>query len=461
MRKLFLIISALLLLVTLGNAQSNLNRIILGEGNIGTDPYPTADIVLQNDEYITNYTDGTVQIVANILSLTGTIDPTITNSVAGGDRGMQMNITQSTSVDLTGTLVGIYARATGGDDGTAGTVRGCEIGGRVADVSGNIASVVTGGYFWADAKTRTATTLRGVEVSLDGGAGGTSTLAVAFEAFNNSSGTQTTSIAYDVNEGSASGRKAYTYDVRMQNGETIDNATNGAICFRGALNQAIAGGTNVVSAGLLGGAGTSTSAAQTLGAGADGQKAFSYYLSTTSTTAAHNLVGYYMCVNYGTSGASAAPSGDVIRGRAYLVGDAAGVTMISGGNFTTELAASTASNTGLTMGLKGNLVIPDGVMTNAGTYHGIQAEIFLSGAAVNTTAYTEISPLSICVSGTAPTSAAQLANIDAITFDFPANMVTNDATVMVTGGAADTCDAKLRIDVNGTKYWIMLSTDDE
>jgi hypothetical protein len=238
----------------------------------------------------------------------------------------------------------------------------------------------------------------------------------------------------------------------------VDSSGNTLIAGTLKSNGAVTFGS-VVSAGILGGAGTSTSALQTLGAA--GGKAFSFYVGSTSTTASDAVTGFYLNTNYGTSGASAAPSGDAIRGRAYLVGDASGGTMISGGNFTTELAATTASNTGLTMGLKGNLVIPDGIMTNAGTYHGIQAELYLSGAAVNTTAYTEISPLSVCVSGTSPTSAAQVANIDAITFDFPSNMVASDATVMVTGGAGDTCDAKLRIDVNGTKYWIMLSTDDE
>jgi len=145
---------------------------------------------------------------------------------ASGDRGINLSMTQISTTALTGTLDGIYVRATGGDAGGAGTVRGIESGARVTDASGNIASVVTGGYFWADAKTRTATTLRGLEVSLDGGAGGTSTLAVGIEIFNNSSGTQTASYAVDINEGSPSGRKAFTADFRGQYGETISNATD-------------------------------------------------------------------------------------------------------------------------------------------------------------------------------------------------------------------------------------------
>jgi hypothetical protein len=390
------------------------------------------------------------------LDSVGTVDITATSCDAGGDRGIALNITQLAATALTGTLDGIYARATGGDASGAGTVRGCEIGGRVTDASGNIAAVVTGGYFWADAKTRTATTLRGVEVSLDGGAGGTSTLAAGVEVFNNSSGTQTTSIAYDVNEGSASGRKAFTYDFRGQLGETISNATDGSWAIRGALNYAIASGTNVISAGLLGGAGTSTSATQTLGAGGSGDKAFSFYLSTTSTTASHVETGLYMCMNYGTSGSSAAPSGDVIRGRAYLVGDAAGATMLSGGNFTTELAAETASNTGLTVGLKGNLVLPSAVLTNAGTYHGVQAELYLGGAATDTRAYTIVSPLSVCVSGTTPSAAAQLSNVAMIDFNVPANEI-GDGLLIDDASSTATVGAKLKIRVNGTVYWVMLA----
>ena len=234
---------------------------------------------------------------------------------------------------------------------------------------------------------------------------------------------------------------------------------NGTINVKGAINQAIAGGTVVTSAGLLGGGGTATNATQTLGAA--GGKAFSYYLNSTSSTASHVLTGYYMNVNYGaTGGATAAPSGDVIRGRAYLMGDASGTSALTGGAFSVELEATTASNTGLTAGMRGNLVLPDGVLTNAGTYYGTMAEVFLGGAAVNTTAYTTISPLGIVISGTAPTAASQLANMVAMDITVPANMVTADGTMVVTG-ATGAVAAGLKIKINGTDYWIMLATADE
>ena len=53
---------------------SNFARIVLGTANYGTDPSTTADIVLQNDETISNYTDGTIDFGAANLATTGTID---------------------------------------------------------------------------------------------------------------------------------------------------------------------------------------------------------------------------------------------------------------------------------------------------------------------------------------------------------------------------------------------------
>jgi hypothetical protein len=226
----------------------------------------------------------------------------------------------------------------------------------------------------------------------------------------------------------------------------------------GPLNQAIAGGTVVTSAGLLGGGGTATNALQTLGSA--GGKAFSYYLGSTSTTASHVLQGYYMNVNYGTSGSSAAPSGDAMRGRAWLIGDASGTSALTGGAFTVELAATSASNTGLTAGLRGNIVLPDGVLTNSGTYYGTEAEIFLGGAATDTRAYTTISPLGIVISGTAATDVAQLSNMVLMDINVPANMVTADNTLIVTG-ATGAVAAGIKIRINGTDYWIMLASADQ
>jgi hypothetical protein len=409
------------------------------------------------------------------LATTGTFDNVVTNTAAGGDKAINVAITGN-STAITGNLIGAGIVATNGTSSgvTSGVIYGIEAKARAA-TSANAGAAISrldGVYASVDVKNKTATTIRAFEASLDGGAGGASTEAVAFEAFNNSSATQTSSYAFSANGGTASGHKAYTADLRLQNGALINNSTTslltiteattqiaGALNVAGAINSAIAGGTNVTSAGLLGGGGTATNATQTLGSA--GGKAFSYYLSSTSSTATDNLIGYYMCVNYGaTGGASAAPSGDVIRGRAYLMGDASGGTALTGGAFSVELEATTASNTGLTAGMRGNLVLPDGVLTNAGTYYGSMAEVYLGGAATDTRAYTEIAPLGIVVSGTPATSAAQLSNMVAMAFSVPANMVTTDGTMVVTGATA-AVGAGLKISINGTPYWIMLATADE
>ncbi len=54
-------------------AATNYDRLVLGSGNYGTDPNPTADITLQNDEYITNSTDGQISFGAANLLTTGTL----------------------------------------------------------------------------------------------------------------------------------------------------------------------------------------------------------------------------------------------------------------------------------------------------------------------------------------------------------------------------------------------------
>jgi hypothetical protein len=183
----------------------------------------------RNDVLTVNPYSGAT-VLDGAFTLNNTLDIAKTFTGATGDHALDVRPTQG-STALTGTLDGIYIRATAGDTGKAGTIRGAEIGARVAEDAGAAdgAAVVTGGYFWADTKTENAVKLRGLEVSLDGAAGGTSTLASGLVIFNNSSATQTTSVGVDINEGSASGRKAFTYDVRMQNGETIDNATNGTV----------------------------------------------------------------------------------------------------------------------------------------------------------------------------------------------------------------------------------------
>jgi len=51
----------------------NFDRIILGASNYGSDPNPTADITMQNDESISNSTDGLVSIVSPSITVSATV----------------------------------------------------------------------------------------------------------------------------------------------------------------------------------------------------------------------------------------------------------------------------------------------------------------------------------------------------------------------------------------------------
>ncbi len=171
---------------------------------------------------------------------TGKQTTTETSTVAGGSVGIQSNISQVAGTALTGTLRGIYAIATNGTTAATGTIRGAEIKARAATSDNTGANVTTleGISVSADAKNKTATTLRGIEIMLDGAAGGASTLAQGLLISNNSSATQTTSYAVDINSGTASGHKAFTADLRLQNGETISNATDGVVVISGIVEAA-------------------------------------------------------------------------------------------------------------------------------------------------------------------------------------------------------------------------------
>lgn len=172
---------------------------------------------------------GTITNSAYGWVLTGTSDATITNTLAAGDKAINYSITQN-STALTGNLIGLAMVATNGTTRAPnGVIYGAEIKARAATSGyvGNTIGRLDGVYVSVDAKKDTATTMRAFEASLDGGAGGMTTEAVAFEAFNNSSATQTASYAFSANGGTASGHKAYTADFRGQNGETWSNATDG------------------------------------------------------------------------------------------------------------------------------------------------------------------------------------------------------------------------------------------
>ncbi len=151
---------------------------------------------------------------------------------------LNSQVTATAAVD--GTMRGAYVVATNFTEAGTGAIRGIEVKARAADSSNNGANIATleGASLNADAKDKDVTTMRGVEVILDGAAGGTVTLAQGILISNNASNTQTTSYALDINSGTAAGHKAFTADIRLQNGETISNATDGVVAVSGILEAA-------------------------------------------------------------------------------------------------------------------------------------------------------------------------------------------------------------------------------
>jgi hypothetical protein len=77
MKKTIIIVSLFLFVLLvgfiMGGGASNFDRLVLGEANFGEDPNTTADITGQNDEYISNYTNGRWDFGSANLLTTGTL----------------------------------------------------------------------------------------------------------------------------------------------------------------------------------------------------------------------------------------------------------------------------------------------------------------------------------------------------------------------------------------------------
>jgi len=75
MKKTIIIVSIFVFVLAVGfiAGGTNFDRLILGEGNFGTDPNTTADITFQNDEYVSNSVDGTLDFGAANITTTGTL----------------------------------------------------------------------------------------------------------------------------------------------------------------------------------------------------------------------------------------------------------------------------------------------------------------------------------------------------------------------------------------------------
>lgn len=277
-----------------------------------------------------------------------------------------------------------------------------------------------------------------------------------------------------------------TADIVLSNGETIDNTSNDVVKITSpgitqaydaaaywTASQADAGGVNFNSvsdgtagfsfsdpvqfggsttAGILHGAGA-TNQAGAISLGATGGKAMSYYVKSSSATTSHTLEGMYVTTYYGNDATSAAPYGEAGRFRAFLVGDAAAGT-IAGSHDTVEMSAG-GTNSGLTLGTRGNVIFPNEIVANAGTFAGVQAELNTGGAATDVSG-TTTSILRLIIDGTAPTSAAQF-TVPVISVVMPGNLVGNNLIFDDNAGTT-TVTGKLRISINGTTYWLPIIT---
>jgi hypothetical protein len=166
----------------------------------------------------------------NIFDSDGRLYTSYKAAAAAGGNGIYSNIDQAAAVALTGTLRGGYFVATNGQTAATGTIRGIEVKARAAtsaNVGANVA-YLEGISVSADAKTKNVTRLYGMEIMLDGAAGGTVTTAVGLQISNNASDTQTASYGIRLNQ-TGGGHKAFTRDIVLQNGETIDNTTDGQV----------------------------------------------------------------------------------------------------------------------------------------------------------------------------------------------------------------------------------------
>lgn len=158
--------------------------------------------------------------------------------------GLSATITQGAQA-LTGTMRGAYLQAINGVTAATGTIRGLEVKAKGTTGGGTIATL-EGASINADPKNVNVTLMRGMEIVIDGAVGGTQTAVVGIEVDNNSSSVQTTSYAFSVNQGTASGHAAWTADIRLQNGELISNATNGTIGLTATLVDLIGGASTPV-----------------------------------------------------------------------------------------------------------------------------------------------------------------------------------------------------------------------
>jgi len=156
------------------------------------------------------------------------INFTVAPTRATGASGLYLNVTQTTSGLSSGSMQALDVTANAGSNANTGAIRGAQIKARQPDAGCTDLVAI---YASVDQKDQTCTNQRGLEVSIDGDAGGAATTTQGVVVYNNSSGNQGTDIAYDINGGTASGHDKFTYDIRFQQGATVDEGTDGKLAW--------------------------------------------------------------------------------------------------------------------------------------------------------------------------------------------------------------------------------------
>ena len=129
------------------------------------------------------------------------LDCGVSGAVTSSERGIYVHLSNESSSAITGEL-------------TAGEFK-------VRSSSSNTSSI-KGMHISCDAKLKTVTTMRGIEISIDGGAGGLITTLQGLRVAANWSCTVTTGTAIQIN-----GPAAWTYDIEFQNGAYLVNGSAG------------------------------------------------------------------------------------------------------------------------------------------------------------------------------------------------------------------------------------------
>lgn len=120
------ILIAVMVLGMMAAGPTRFGRLVLGEGNYDDDPVTTADLVFQNDEYIDNSTNGTLDFGAGILLTTGTISSGAVTST-GNSSYAHVNATDFIASDTTSAVTIIGTTRVVGGTGAFTTISGTNV----------------------------------------------------------------------------------------------------------------------------------------------------------------------------------------------------------------------------------------------------------------------------------------------------------------------------------------------